>query len=163
MKRQGDRRRIPKGLITELAAAYGCNSRSIQRIGVAFRAQIMGPGLFDLHRHYQGNYGRPPNPVDKVREKVMAITPNKWQTIRELAAGTGMLKSTLFRHLQGLGARRMARWIKPCLSQEQKLARLQWIVGHIQKVGRKWEFFDFVNTIHIDEKWFFVMKNAQRV
>ena len=62
-----------------------------------------------------------------------------------------------------MGARRMARWIKPCLTQEQRLARLRWIVAHTRKVGRKWEFCDFENTIHIDEKWFYLMKDAQKV
>ena len=107
MKRQGDRKRVPKGLIAELAAAYGCNSRSIRRIGAAFQTQILGPGLFDLHRHRQGNCGRPPNPVDKVREKVMAITPtNCGQSVR-YPGGTGVAKSILIRYLRGLGEGRM--------------------------------------------------------
>ena len=36
MKRQGDKKYVPTGLIAQLAAAYGCNLRTIRRIGVAF-------------------------------------------------------------------------------------------------------------------------------
>ena len=65
--------------------------------------------------------------------------------------------------MRGMDARRMSRWIKPCLMQEQRLDRLHWIVSHTRKVGQKWEFVDFANTIHIDEKWFYVMKDAQKI
>ena len=62
-----------------------------------------------------------------------------------------------------MSARRMSRRIKPCLTQEQRLARLRWIVSHTQKVGRKWESVDFANTTHIDEKWLYVMKDDQKI
>ena len=62
-----------------------------------------------------------------------------------------------------MGARKMGKWIKPCLTQKQRLARLRWIASNMQKVGRKWEFVDFANTIHINEKWFYVMKDAQKI
>ena len=68
-----------------------------------------------------------------------------------------------FLHMRGMGTRRMGRWIKPCLMQEQRLARLRWIVSNTQKVGWKWEFVDFANTIHINEKWFYVMKDSQKI
>lgn len=34
---------------------------------------------------------------------------------------------------------------------------------HMGKAGRKGQFVDFTNTIYIDKKWFYVMKDAQKV
>ena len=36
-------------------------------------------------------------------------------------------------------------------------------MSHSQKIGQKWESVDFANTIHINEKWFYVMKAAQKI
>ena len=60
MKSQGDKKRVPTGLITELAAAYGCNSRTIRRIEAAFWAQISRPGAFDFHHRRQATAGGAP-------------------------------------------------------------------------------------------------------
>ena len=68
-----------------------------------------------------------------------------------------------FLHMRGMGTRRMVSWIKLCLMQEQRLARLRWIMSHTQKDSRKWGFVGFANTIHIDEKRFYVIKDAQKI
>lgn len=65
--------------------------------------------------------------------------------------------------MREMGTRRMDRWIKPCLTQEQRLARLRWIVSHMRKIGWMREFVDLANTIHIDKKWFYVMNDAQKI
>ena len=103
MKREGDKNGVPAGLIAELAAAYGCNSRMIRRIGAAFRAKISRPGAFDIHRCHEGNCGRRPNAIDEVQSKVLGISPIKRQMIRELAARTDMPKSTIFLEHEGNG------------------------------------------------------------
>ena len=125
MKNKGDKNCVPTGLIAEFAVAYGCNSRTIRRIGATFRAQISRPRAFDFHRRRQGICGRRPNAIDEMRSKVLAISPIKQRTIRELVARTDVPKSTIFLHMRGMGARRMGRWIKPCIMQEQRLARLR--------------------------------------
>ena len=80
-KRYGDRKHVSKALIVELAVAYGYNSSSIWWIETMFQPQNSGPGLCGLHCCCQGNRG-PPNPLDKVRDKVMAITSiNRGQVV----------------------------------------------------------------------------------
>ena len=99
----GRQKRVPAGLIAELAAACGCNSRMIRRIGAAFQAKTSRPGAFDIHRCHEGNCGRRPNAIDEVQSKVLGISAIKRQMIRELAATTDLPKSTIFWNMRGMG------------------------------------------------------------
>lgn len=75
-KSYSDRTHVSKALIVEFAVACGYNSSPIWHIGAMFRVQKSGPGLFGFHCIRQGNFWRPPNTLDRVRDKVIVITPS---------------------------------------------------------------------------------------
>ena len=70
---------------------------------------------------------------------------------------------TLIKKLEDLGARQHMRWVKPCGSSAQQETRLRWILDHIVGSGRKIQFMDFRHTLHLDEKWFQVVIDSQKV
>ena len=45
--------------------------------------------------------------------------------------------------------------VKPCLSQKHKLKRMEFVLDHIKSDGT---FHDMYDTVHIDEKWFYMDK-----
>ena len=74
-KRYSDIKHASKALIVELAVVCSSNLSMTWWIGATIWAKIFRPGLFELRRHLQDNWGRSPNPLNKDQELVMAITP----------------------------------------------------------------------------------------
>ena len=62
-----------------------------------------------------------------------------------------------------LGCVSRSRYIKPLLSQWAKYRRLHWVmVNEMVDVDGIMRFTDNLNTVHLDEKWFYLMHNGRR-
>jgi hypothetical protein len=117
----------------------------------------------DLQRHRKLRSGRPKKSRSAIKRKIVAISPCKRRTIRGMAIRAEIAKSTLHEALKDLEANKHTRWLRPCLSDKQRLARLQWVVNLAKKKGREWSFLDLEHWVHLDEKWFFIMKDREKV
>ncbi|ETP44282.1 hypothetical protein, variant, partial [Phytophthora nicotianae P10297] len=85
---------------------------------------------------------------EEIAERVAAAPLCQRQTIRSLAAASGIARSTLHRHLKNRILRRFICRVKPKLSEAHKLQRLSWALDHVQRA--------------IDEKWFNMYKASTR-
>lgn len=162
-KRQGSSKKLPAGLIGDLAREYDVDKRTIQRIGLSFRTELPGQDGIDLHRHRRKVCGRPKMPLSAIKSRIAAISPCKRRNIRGMAIKAELAPTTMFKALKRLKAHKCRRWLRPCLSEKQKLARLEWIVGLAEKRGREWDFPDFDHWVHVDEKWFYLVKDGERI
>ncbi|CAN0385735.1 unnamed protein product, partial [Discosporangium mesarthrocarpum] len=74
------------------------------------------------------------------------------------AVKSGIPLSSLWRLYKRVRARKHKRWVKPVLSDKQKRDR----VAHMYREGGTGVVVDdMYDWVHVDEKWFYVMKDAR--
>lgn len=78
------------------------------------------------------------------------------QTIRSLAASIDVPATSTFRMLQKQKIKRVSSTLKPLLTPENELQRLQFILDEIS--GETSEFYKTEKKVHLDEKWFYITK-----
>jgi hypothetical protein len=78
--------------------------------------------------------------------------------------GTSFAKSTMQSYMKTVGLFTASQYLKPTLSLQQKLARLDFVKSMTaHKGGGIHEFNDHKLEIHIDEKWFYVAKLKRKI
>ncbi|CAM9873330.1 unnamed protein product [Discosporangium mesarthrocarpum] len=99
----------------------------------------------DMSRGRQGRCGRP-----------NAVT-NPWEgpSIRRTSYHKWAVKSGI-----PLSSLKDKRWVKPVLSDKQKRDRVGFALSHMHRKGGARVVVDWV---HVDEKWFYVMKDGRGI
>ena len=162
-RRRAGRQRVAKGVIEDLARRFETSCRTIETIGRQFRNAIDDPAGMNLSRRRQGNCGRPKIWQEQSIVRVEKIAPHNRRTIRGMAMDAKIPKTSLHRVLKEMGCRNTRRWIKPLLNKEQRVARVRWVVSHVSGDRRNTHFNDMRFVVHVDEKWFYAMKDGSRV
>ncbi|CAM9305971.1 unnamed protein product, partial [Discosporangium mesarthrocarpum] len=107
----------------------------------------------DMSRGHQGRCGRP-NAVTDPSEvpSINCTSYRKWEV------KSGIPLSSLWGLCQRVGARKHKRWVKPLLSNKQIA------IGHMHRKGGTGVVADdMYNWVHVDEKWFYVMKDKRGI
>ena len=88
--------------------------------------------------------------------RVVDISLNRRGTIRSLATALNINKSSLHRLFKEGLLRRHSNSLKPYLKEENKQARLQWVLSMLEEstLPDNPKFKEMKNIIHSDEKWF---------
>ncbi|XP_057779510.1 uncharacterized protein LOC130998094 [Salvia miltiorrhiza] len=97
-------------------------------------------------------------------ELIQSLELHKRSTIRRLAVGINRSKNTVWLWVnQGL-IRAYTSAIKPDLTTSNKLLRLQFSLETLEfdRIMMALKFKAMNNTVHIDEKWFYITKAAHR-
>ncbi|XP_057801157.1 uncharacterized protein LOC131016474 [Salvia miltiorrhiza] len=97
-------------------------------------------------------------------ELIQSLELHKRSTIRRLAVRINRSKSTVWRWVnQGL-IRAHTSAIKPNLTAPNKLLRLQFSLEALvfDRIMMALKFKAMNNTVHVDEKWFYITKAAHR-
>ncbi|XP_057775137.1 uncharacterized protein LOC130994118 [Salvia miltiorrhiza] len=95
---------------------------------------------------------------------IASLDLSKRSTIRRLACGIKCSKSTVGRWIKSGLIRAHSNAIKPDLTAPNKLFRLRFSLEALEydRILRSLTFKSMHNTVHIDEKWFYITKTAQR-
>lgn len=103
--------------------------------------------------------------AEALGQAVMAIPRNKRRTIRDLARELGIPKSTVHRIIQrGDVIFPHTNAIKPTLTPGNKVDRVMYCIENMEKDGDgEWRFRGQFDRVHIDEKWFFITEQTQRL
>ena len=78
------------------------------------------------------------------------------QTIRSLACAISVPKSSVFRILKDQKIKRVSSTVKPLLTPQNEMARLQFSLDEVSVESRT--FYKTPQKVHIDEKWFYLSK-----
>jgi hypothetical protein len=108
----------------------------------------------DVNSLRPNNFGRKKIQVDLSR--VADIPLNRRGTIRPLAYALGISKSSVHRLFKEGLLRRHSNALRPYLKEENKKARLQWVLSKLDAntLPNNPKFVDMKNIIHSNEKWF---------
>ena len=111
---------------------------------------------------------KPLHDREAVKKAALSLPTSTRRTYRNLAGGLGMPLSTIYRlqkqddvfYVHSVS-------LKPRLKESNKIQRLFYALDMIAKshehATRTLKFYDFYNTIHVDEKWFYLVKEGQRI
>ncbi|XP_057792560.1 uncharacterized protein LOC131009281 [Salvia miltiorrhiza] len=97
-------------------------------------------------------------------EKVKKLSVLERSSLRVMAGKLGVSKSLVHKWVKEKQLKPHTNAIKPFLTAENKICRLKWSLNQLSAVneGGFIKFQSMFNTIHIDEKWFYLTKSKDR-
>uniref|UniRef100_A0ACD6AN72 Uncharacterized protein n=1 Tax=Avena sativa TaxID=4498 RepID=A0ACD6AN72_AVESA len=142
-----------------IACMLNTSVRTVERIWAKAQGQIERNEEVDVSNQKKGNVGRKKKDLDLPR--VATISLNKGKTIRGLARSLGASHSTLHLRFQLGDLTRHSSRLKPLITPANKLKRLEFCVSMLdedQLTTPRPFFKKMDNIVHIDEKWFYMIK-----
>ncbi|XP_057795180.1 uncharacterized protein LOC131011387 [Salvia miltiorrhiza] len=151
-----------RGRMKEAAVKFGVCRRTVTRLWNAAKKQK------SQGEHMHSCSGK----INKTRRKrveidlelISSMELNKRATIRRLARGINCSKSTVGRWVSKGLIRAHTSAIKPDLTAPNKLLRLKFSLEAIEydRILKVLQYKSMHNTVHIDEKWFYLTKSNHR-
>lgn len=151
-KRSG---RLRHELIAEIKEKFNYRTdRAIRDIWNKHKQQIMSGDPINIERK-QGS-GRPLKYLpDDLQARIKNVPLLQRRTLRSLAFHSGLSPATLLRYISRGFLARSTSSVKPKLTPTNVQARKDYCLG---KVDADRRFNDMMIDIHVDEKWFYVMR-----
>ncbi|XP_057779806.1 uncharacterized protein LOC130998404 [Salvia miltiorrhiza] len=151
-----------RGKITAAVQRWSCCRRTISRTWAAAKERrANGEVMSSMSKKIM----RPRRKLVALDLQLIAsLDLSKRSTIRKLACGVKCSKSTVGRWAKTGLIRAHSNAIKPDLTAPNKLLRLRFSLEALEydRIMRSLTFKSMHNTVHIDEKWFYITKSAQR-
>ncbi|CAA7027457.1 unnamed protein product [Microthlaspi erraticum] len=154
----GGKRR--KTTTREVSDLLSVPMKTVQRIWNRAKETSHGGGVDVSHK--RGNSGRKPIPLDL--DKILATPLHMRTNLRSFSVSVGVSASTLQRRVKEGLLRRHTNAIKPSLTEENTMKRLEFCLSMLDKdtLFHEPKFVDMYNIVHIDEKWFYMTKKMEK-
>lgn len=161
LTRTREGKQLKRGAVKDVADLFAVSRQAVYRIWTKAQNDFRtGKVCADVSSPKKGRSGRKRKDYAVEIASIRNVPFNKRGTLRSLACSIGVPRSTLHRKLKNeKEIRRISSSIRPFLTEENKLARLRFCLSHVRENGN---FHDFFDTIHIDEKWFFMTKTQRK-
>lgn len=119
--------------------------------------------MIDFSSTCKKRSGRPCGLNESVKKKIKKenFKSGGMAPIRTLSLKLKNPKSTLHRWINKMGAIITTSWLKPALTEQQKLARLKFVLE--RRDGNTEYFEELLNVIHVDESWFFMHRDRKKI
>ncbi|KAI2507526.1 hypothetical protein MHU86_6914 [Fragilaria crotonensis] len=154
-----------RGVVSAVANTFHVHESTIRRIWARALANFQDPEVRAFRASPQKKRcGRKKKwNHDEVREAVKEVPLHHKRTLRDLAAYMGMPLTMLFRMKRGLDRVIMpfSSSLKPALTEIHKVGRVLYSVSKLDPVDLHYN--DMYNSVHVDEKWFFVSEKVLRL
>lgn len=148
--------KLKNGAINEAATEFDCHRITISRIWKrGCKSYGEGNLCANVDSRKKQKCGRKRKNYADNLARIREVPFNRRSTLRSLAFAIGIPKSTLFNIFQRGEFKRASSTVKPYLTEENKKDRLQFCLSKINSNGF---FEDMYDTVHIDEKWFYLTK-----
>ncbi|CAN0504977.1 unnamed protein product, partial [Discosporangium mesarthrocarpum] len=159
LERRGTSKKLLYGLGKDIAQEFGISRTTVSRHLKAYDLQKADGQSMDVSRGCDGRCGRPNAVTDPWGVPSISRT-----SYRKWAVKSGIPLSSLWRLCKRVGARKHKRCVKPTLSDKQKRDRVGFALSHMhRKGGARVVVDDMYDWVHVDEKWFYVMKDGRGI
>lgn len=149
--------KLPKGSISEVAEHFNVKRATISVIWKRGKESLENGGILNVASKKKGVAGRKKKALEIDKFKEIPLTFRK--NIRSIAAKMDIPKSAIHRRFKEGVIKRHSNSVKPFLTEKNKIERVQFCLSKIDPCSRNFSFQDSMNTIHIDEKWFYISEN----
>lgn len=152
--------RLNDGFVKYLVATYGYSPRGISKMWKKHKKNAMDVSK-PLEVVRKKGSGRPRKiPIEQLKTMVKGVPFCQRAKVRSLAKALKMSRSSVHRALQQGVLQRSSSSVKPILTEQNKQARIAWVMSKIAVDGR---FVDMMNEVHIDEKWFYITREKRKL
>lgn len=144
----------------EVSALYSVPIRTVQRIWKRAKDTTNGT-INDVCHRKTNNCGRKRIEIDLSRIKDIPLSQRS--TVRSLGQALSVNHATIHKLFKEGHIRRHSNALKPHLTDEHKIKRLQYCISMLDTSSLPHEpkFVGMYNMVHIDEKWFFMTKKSK--
>ncbi|XP_042018944.1 uncharacterized protein LOC121766756 [Salvia splendens] len=163
LQQQCQAKALPHGSFQEAANRFKVHRITVSRLwGIA--KQQMSDGQSVIMRGRASGYKKKTGKVHFDDEKFKQLSFLERSCYRKLACKMGVSKTTFGRWAKSHLIRPHTNAIKPALTEANKISRMRWCLTHIQPAldEGKLLYHAMHNTVHIDEKWFYMTKASDR-
>ncbi|CAM9383771.1 unnamed protein product [Discosporangium mesarthrocarpum] len=156
---RGSSGKVPPGARKAIAAEFGVSGATVHRHLKTHGLQKAGGQQLEVSRERKGHVGRPSRLFDPWEVPITHRT-----SYRKWAAKVGVPLSSLWRLCKRVGVRRHTRWVKPTLIDKQRVDWVGFLLSHLhRRSGSGVLVDDMFDWVHVDEKWFYMMKDGEKV
>ena len=150
--------KLQHGAINIVATDFEVSRLTVSKIWhIAKKQYSEGQISADVSSNKKKKCGRKRKDYSKNLANMKNIPMNRRGSIRCLSAAINIPKSTLFDVFKrGNDFKRISSTVKPYLTEQNKLARLEFCLSKVKPDGYFQDMYDYV---HIDEKWFYLTQN----
>ncbi|XP_042029865.1 uncharacterized protein LOC121776762 [Salvia splendens] len=154
---------LPHGSFQEAAKRFKVHRRTVSRVWGIAKQQIED-GKPVIMRGRASGYTKKTGKVHFDDDKFRQLSFLERSCYRKLACKMGVSKTTVGRWAKNNLIRPHTNAIKPTLTEVNKISRMRWCLTHIQPAMDEGKLFYHAmhNTVHIDEKWFYMTKASNR-
>ena len=162
LKNLGSKERPKNGTFGEAANRFNCNRKTVAGIWKLYKKTVsddLPAGDIESRMKETGRKKR--HTKEELSALIGAVPHKQRSTMRDLSNAINIPMTTLYRYLKDGLFKKFNVKIKPFLTPEKKIARVNFCLSYLnEETGR---FDPMYNTVHIDEKWFYIKKHHQRV
>ncbi|ETK70764.1 hypothetical protein L915_21911 [Phytophthora nicotianae] len=145
---------LPSGVYVKVSLKFGCEPTTVSRIwkryAIAVAEGVVG-GVWASQ--IKTKCGRKRKNRDEVREKVAKIFVEGRSVERRVAESAGISRHLVRRAVSEGIISRKTTFIKPALTSQNKLQRVEHALSFIDDTTLHFE--PMTNLVHVDEKWFY--------
>lgn len=152
--------KLPIGTISETAQMFKVSTKTISRI---WHRSKEGPvdSPANVSSKKNGRVGRKKKDLD-IGRRIQEIPLRRRKNLRSIAAELNISKSTLHRRYQDKEFRAHSSALKPSLTDNNKLQRIQFALSNINLNATPYRFSSMYQDVHVDEKWFYMTETNGR-
>jgi hypothetical protein len=164
--------RLDSSGLDVLASKFSLSKRRIGQICEEYTSQVKNTLYPTLIPQKKGKVGRKMSLTEEISDAMIEINQKTKGQLTNRALLLEFNKdrveklsySTFFRYLIEIGFYNVDSYLKPSLTYEQQIKRLEFVLSKIEHVGNgNYRFIQLKNVIHIDEKWFFLVKMQKTI
>ncbi|XP_026428649.1 uncharacterized protein LOC113324548 [Papaver somniferum] len=154
--------RLHRGVITDTAARFEVGFRTVSRLWHDAKLANANGDVVDISSKMVNRVGRKRIELDLDRIKLIPL--RKRTIIRGITHELNLSTSTVHRLIKDGNLRPHSNALRPGLTDENKIARVNFYLKMIDKgmTQSSSSFIDMLDRIHIDEKWFYITRRAQK-
>ncbi|XP_042008973.1 uncharacterized protein LOC121757505 [Salvia splendens] len=154
---------LPHGSFQEATKRFKVHRRTVSRVWGIAKQQIED-GKPVIMRGRASGYTKKTCKVHFDDDKFRQLSFLERSCYRKLACKMGISKTKVGRWAKNNLIRPHTNAIKPALTEANKISRMRWCLTHIQPALDEWKllYHAMHNTVHIDEKWFYMTKASDR-
>ena len=153
--------KLERNVTKEVSQQFSVPVLTVQRIWQRAK-ETASSGRVDVSNRKSGNCGRKRITLEPTR--VTGVPLQKRTTLRSMSMAMNVSLTTLFRRKKEGFIRRHTNSIKPFITEDNKKGRLRFCISMLDRntLSHEPKFVDMYNIVHIDEKWFYMTKKAEK-
>jgi hypothetical protein len=158
--------KLRRGIRKQLSLELGVKPNMLTNLAQNYRNQVNANGYMNvsLAPMKKGRVGRKNGLTNALRRRIHrknTVTKGRLP-IRTMALQLGIGRNRLFRYMKIMSNRYKRSWLRPKLTEDQRMQRIRFITK-LRNGPRSMEFKDQLNTIVVDESWFYLYKDRKLV